>query len=76
MGQTQELSKDADPRYNINKCFHWKFYSWNSVIHVIAALIAFVALALGSHDNSICIGLDPNDTQLIPAITAAIFTFV
>jgi len=76
MGQTQVDSKGEDSGYNINKCFHWKFYSWGTVIHIIAALVAFVALVLGSHDSSICIGLDPNNTQHIPVLTAAVFSFV
>jgi len=73
MGQTHENSRGGGSFYNINKCFHWKFYSFNKLIHIIAALISFVALALCRHDASICIGRDPKDTRYVPMITATIF---
>jgi len=76
MGQTHENTKGGGSFYDINKCFHWKFYSWDNVIHIIAALISFVALALCGHDASICLGIDPKDTQYIPAITAVVFSLV
>lgn len=46
------------------------------MLHSVAALIAFSALALCGHDASTCIGLDPTDTQYIPIITAAVFTML
>jgi len=73
MGQTHENSKGGGSFYNIKKCFHWKFYSFNKLIHIIAALISFAALALCGHDASICIGRDPKDTRYVPMITATIF---
>jgi len=76
MGRTHENTKVGGSSYDISKCFHWKFYSWDNVIHIIAALISFVALALCGHDASICLGFDPKDTQSIPVIAAAVFSLV
>jgi len=76
MGQTHENSKRGGSYYNISKCFHWKFYSFNKVIHIVGALISFAALALCGHDASICIGLDPKDTRYVPIITTTVFLFL
>lgn len=76
MGQTHDNPKAGGSIYDINKCFHWKYYSCNNVIHIIASLVSFVALVLCGHDASICIGLDPKTTQYIPAITAFVFSLV
>jgi len=76
MGQTHQNSQGGASLYNINKCCQWKFYSCTNVIHIIAALVSFVALALCGHDASICIGLNPKDTQYVPVITAVVVSMI